>query len=258
MNSPALQINALHLLRPDGSGAPLLQVDDLSLAAGRWTALVGPNGAGKSTLMRALASAQHPGIWIDGKPLNAWTARERAQRLAWLPQTGVSAGTSLTVQQLVMLGRAPWTGLLRPPDHADLASVESALQALGLDALANRPIAALSGGEQQLALIARVLATEAPVMLLDEPVSHLDAPHQRRLMNALRQRCERGACALVVLHDLNLALQADAVIVVHEGRALPARSPGDPGLQADLVRAFGQAIEVLRHPDGTRWIATLV
>jgi iron complex transport system ATP-binding protein len=258
MSIPALHINALRLLRPDGSGVPLLQVDELSLEAGHWTALVGPNGAGKSTLMRALASAQHLGIWLDGKPLNAWTTLERAQRVAWLPQTGASPGASLTVQQLVMLGRVPWTGLLRGPDHADLASVENALQALGLDALAKRPFASLSGGEQQLVLIARVLATEAPVMLLDEPVSHLDAPHQRRLMNALRQRCERGACALVVLHDLNLALQADAVLVVHEGRALPARSPGDPRLQADLVRAFGQAIEVLQHPDGTRWIATLV
>jgi len=258
MNNPALQVNDLKLLRPDRSGRPLLQIDNLSLEAGRWTALVGPNGAGKSTLLRELITARQPGAWLDGQPLADWSPRIRAQRLAWLPQTGARLEAGLTVQQLVMLGRAPWTGLLRTPDRTDLESVARALAALGLEGLADRPVAALSGGEQQLALIARVLATEAAVLLLDEPVSHLDAPHQRRLMSALRQRCAQGACALVVLHDLNLALQADAVIVVHEGKALPARSPGDPSLQADLVRAFGQAIEVLPHPDGLRWIATLV
>jgi iron complex transport system ATP-binding protein len=257
MSTVPLHVKTLGVLDPGGSKRPLVQVDDLRLEAGQWTALVGTNGAGKSTLLRELATSLHNEVWLDGRPLGSWQTRERARRLAWLPQTGVSTATGLTVQQLVMLGRAPWTGLLRPQNSRDLAAVSRALDVLGLAELAHRPVAALSGGEQQLALIARVLATEAPVMLLDEPASHLDPPHQRRLMDALRKHCGQGACALVVLHDLNLALRADAVVVVHGGQALAARPPGNPALQADLALAFDHAIEVLQHPDGARWLATM-
>lgn len=240
-----------------------LQVDALDLQGGQWVALVGANGSGKSTLLRSLATT--PGLVrprnaltefvLDGRAIQDWDARSRAQRISWLPQTGGESDGALTVAQTVMIGRAPWLGLLQPPGDRDRRAVDNALRQVDVHALRDRALSSLSGGERQRALIARVLATEAQLMLLDEPLAHLDAPHQQALLRVIRSRCDQGACALIVVHDLNIALQADAVIVLFEGRAHPARSVHDRALHRDLERSCGGAIEVLPHPGGAGWIA---
>jgi iron complex transport system ATP-binding protein len=255
-----LKINALRVPWP-GDPSRCLRVDALTLATGRWTALVGPNGAGKSTLLGALAGATQStdidsAIQLEGRVLTHWPARERARRIGWLPQRRGPIEGSLSVEETVMLGRAPWLGLLQTPGPRDQEAVERALQAVDLQALRERPLQQLSGGECQRALIARVLATEAPLMLLDEPLAALDPPHQQALLGLLRVRCAEGASALVVLHDLNAALQADAVVVMHAGAALPARTPEDPSLHADLEQISAGALQVMAHPRRRgAWIA---
>jgi iron complex transport system ATP-binding protein len=234
-------------------------VDDCSLAlqAGQWVALVGPNGAGKSTLLQLLAGLREPvagRVLLQGRALAAWPPRERAAQLAWLAQQA-DTDTELPARSLVELGRLPRHGLLGAPDAADGAAVARALADTATTALGARRLSQLSGGERQRVLVARALAVEAPVLLLDEPVAHLDAPHQVALLRTLRQRARDGAAVLAVLHDLNLALAADRVLVMDRGRLVADGPPGDAALHATLAAVFEHAVTVQPAPDGRRWMA---
>jgi iron complex transport system ATP-binding protein len=229
----------------------------LTLHAGQWVALVGPNGAGKSTLLQLLAGLLRPeagAVALQGRPLADWPPRERAARLAWLAQQG-EIDAELPARSLVELGRLPRHGLLGAPDAADAAAVARALAETETAALAGRRLSELSGGERQRVLVARALAVEAPVLLLDEPVAHLDAPHQMALLRGLRQRARDGAAVAVVLHDLNLALAADRVLLMARGRLVADGPPADPALRAALEAQFDHAFTVQRTQDAARWIA---
>jgi iron complex transport system ATP-binding protein len=236
-------------------------VDGVSLAlqAGQWAALVGPNGAGKSSLLQLMAGlrpAEAGELWLQGRPLAAWPPRERAARLAWLAQQG-EGEAELPARSLVELGRLPRHGLLSAPDAADAAAVAQAMADTETMAFAARRLSELSGGERQRVLVARALAVEAGVLLLDEPVAHLDAPHQLALLRGLRQRARDGAAVAVVLHDLNLALAADRVLVMDRGRLVADGAPADAALQAALLAVFGHAFTVERvvAAGHARWIA---
>jgi iron complex transport system ATP-binding protein len=220
----------------------------LTLAPGGWTALVGPNGAGKSTLLQLLAGLRRPEageVRLDGRPLASMPPRERACRLAWLAQQG-ETDAELPARSVVELGRLPRHGLLGSPDAVDAAAVAAAMAETETTALATRRLSALSGGERQRVLLARVLATEARVLLLDEPLAHLDAPHQLALLRGLQARARAGAAVAVVLHDLNLALGADRVLVFDRGRIAADGPPADPALRATLAAVFGHAFTVER------------
>jgi iron complex transport system ATP-binding protein len=234
-------------------------VDGVSLAlhAGQWVALVGPNGAGKSTLLQLLAGLLQPqagAVALQGRPLADWPLRERATRLAWLAQHG-EIDAELPARSLVELGRLPRHGLLGVPDAADAAAVGRVMAETETAALAGRRLSELSGGERQRVLVARALAVEAPVLLLDEPVAHLDAPHQMALLRGLRQRARDGAAVAVVLHDLNLALAADRVLLMARGRLVADGPPADPALRGALEAQFDHAFTVQRMQDAERWIA---
>ena len=188
--------------------APLLEVQDLavgypgrtvgqgigfSLAPGEVLALLGPNGSGKTTLLKTLLGLlpPHAGqLWLDGRPLAAWTARERAQRMAFVPQAA-APGFAYSVEQLVMMGRSAHQGLFDRPSAADRVAVASALQRLGLQALAARPATEISGGERQLSLIARALAQDARLLVLDEPTASLDFGNQGRVLREMRRASRR-------------------------------------------------------------------
>lgn len=235
-------------------------VDGVSLdfARGRWTAIVGPNGAGKSTLLSMLAGLRRPEagrVVLDGRPIEAWPARERARRLAWLSQHGEADG-DLTVRDVVRLGRLPHHGLIGAITPADEAAVDAAMRETECDGFATRRLSALSGGERQRVLLARALAVEAPVLLLDEPTTHLDAPHQRALLRSLVARARGGAAVVAVLHDLTLALGADRLVVLAQGRLQAEGSPDDAAVRDALVAVFGHAvaIERLGGAEG-RWVA---
>jgi len=257
--------------RPKHEGGPVtptLQAIDLEVELGArsvlrgvsldlkpgWTAIVGPNGAGKSTLLRALAGLlplARGEVWLNGRPLHDWSAAQRAQRIAWLAQQG-PYGAELTVRELVELGRLPHLGLFGTPGPRDLECVEQAMQATASSAWAERRMQQLSGGERQRGLLARALAVGAPVLLLDEPTTHLDPPHQVAVVRLLRWLAATHTVASV-MHDLPLALQADRVVLVSCGRVVASGAHDDPALHAALCEVFDQAIHIQRI--GERFIA---
>ena len=223
-------------------------VDDvaLDLAAGQWAALVGPNGAGKSSLLALLAGLRPPdagSVTLAGRALADWTARERAQRLAWLSQQGEAEG-EIAVADVVRLGRLPQQGLFGVATPADEAAVCAAMAETECQALAGRRLSALSGGERQRVLLARALAVGAPLLLLDEPTTHLDAPHQRALLRSLAARARAGAVVLAVLHDLNQALAADRLLVMAAGRLVADGPPADAGVRHRLVEVFERSFTI--------------
>ena len=229
---------------------------DVTLAAPPgWTAIVGPNGAGKSTLLRALAGLQRLDsgqVRLDGQALAAIPARERAQRIAWLAQQGGASG-ELTVREVVHLGRLPALGLFGAPGPDDEARVERAMREAECSAWQQRRLHELSGGERQRVLVARALAVDAGWLLLDEPITHLDPPHQVAMVRLMRAQAAAGTVVLSVLHDLSLALLADTLVVMAGGTVVAQGQRDDPQLHAALVEVFDGAIRIARF--GTRWIA---
>jgi iron complex transport system ATP-binding protein len=194
----------------------VLERVSLDIRPGHWTAIVGPNGCGKSTLLRALAGlepARSGSIYLQGRKLEAWPRRQRARRLAWLSQT--AAATDLTASEVVALGRFAHSGWLAHSQADDDAAMRRAMLATGSLAWAQRRLSTLSGGERQRVHLARVLAVEAPVLLLDEPTTHLDPPHQEDVARLLREQAHRcGVSVLSAIHDLSLALTADRLVVL--------------------------------------------
>ena len=225
-----------------------------------WTALVGPNGAGKSTLLRALAGllpADVGRVRLQTQDLRTLPPAARARRLAWLAQQGEVSG-ELTVRETVALGRIAHLGLLGTPGPEDHAAVARAMAMTECTPWQERRLYQLSGGERQRVLLARVLATEAPLLLLDEPTTHLDAPHQvalARLFRRLVRDPARPRAVLSVLHDLAVALQADRLLVLADGRLCADGAPTDAALQATLVRVFGGAIRIEADASGRPRVA---
>jgi iron complex transport system ATP-binding protein len=224
-----------------------------------WTAIVGPNGAGKSTLLRAMAGLQPLAagqVRVQGQALDEMPTPERARRIAWLAQGGETSG-DLSVRETVELGRIAQRGLLRTLSRHDAAVVAQAMRATECSAWAARRLADLSGGERQRVLLARVLATEAPVLLLDEPTTHLDAPHQvalTRLFRRLAQPLDDGTqrAVVTVLHDLPIALRADRVLVMQAGRVVATGAPTSPELHRALEHVFEGAVRVSPVPGGAK------
>jgi len=218
-----------------------------------WSAVVGANGAGKSTLLRALAGllAPHAGeVRLDGVALAQLPARVRGQRIAWLAQLGELSG-ELTVRETVALGRLPQLGPFASPGPADDAAVQAAMQACGCADWAERPLLQLSGGERQRALLARALATGAPVLLLDEPTTHLDPPQQVALVRLLR-RLAATHTVVTIMHDLPLALAADRVLLLDAGRVRADGAAGDPALHAAIGASFDGAVRIDWHAGRAR------
>jgi iron complex transport system ATP-binding protein len=231
-----------------------LQQVSVAVAPG-WTAIVGPNGAGKSTLLRVLAGLQAPDageVQLDGLPLAHWPPRERAMRMAWLAQQGDSSG-ELTVREVVQLGRLPSLGLFTAPSAHDEARVDQAMADAECMPWQHRRLHELSGGERQRVLLARALAVDAPLLLLDEPTTHLDPPHQVALVRLVQRQVRAGVTVVSVLHDLSLALLADRLVVMQAGRIRAEGGRDDAALHTALVDVFAGAIRIVRL--GARWLA---
>ncbi|MFH1176541.1 MAG: ABC transporter ATP-binding protein [Acidobacteriota bacterium] len=242
-----------HGVRGGYAGKEVVRGVDLLLEGGRCLALVGPNGAGKSTLLRLLAGIlplQAGTVELLGRPLSSWRRRELATNLGLVPQS-VALTFPLTVRELVEQGRAPHLGPWRPPGAHDNAAVMAALDRVGLRNRIGEPVQQLSGGERQRALLARALASEPRVLLLDEPATALDVGHQLALVATLRSLLADGVGVLLVLHDWNLALRiANELLVLHHGVLHAAGPPDDilhPQLFADV---FGVSVELLSTSSG--------
>ena len=234
--------------------ALILHGIDVRIAAGRWTAIVGPNGAGKSTLLRVLAGLLPTDgtVQLHGRPLADWPARERARQLAWLGQAE-GGSDDLSAYDVVMLGRLPHRAWLAPASDADHAAVRQALAAMQVAHLQTRRLGELSGGERQRVLLARALAVQAPLLLMDEPLAHLDPPHQADWLAVARAQVAAGGTVVSVLHELGLALQADDLLIVREGRIVHHGPCSSPTTHRALQAAFDWRIGVYQVKD--RWVA---
>lgn len=232
----------------------ILHAMQLGLAHGRWTAIVGPNGAGKSTLLRVLAGLLpcEGEVRLLGRPLAHWPSRERARELAWLGQQE-GGSEDLRGWDVVMLGRLPHRAWLAPSTARDDAAVEAALRATQAWDLRERRLCELSGGERQRVLLARLLAVQAQVLLMDEPLAHLDPPHQADWLATVRALAAGGTTIVSVLHELNMALQADDIAIIAAGRLAHFGAAASAETHRALQAAFGERIAI--HPVQGQWIA---
>jgi iron complex transport system ATP-binding protein len=241
-------------------GRTIVDGVSVTLRAGELVALVGPNGAGKTTLLKALAGLVPAAgsIELDGRPATAIKARERARRLAYLPQ-GHSFSWPLPAGEIVALGRYPHADPFSSVSENDRAAVAHAMEITGTAGFANRIVTTLSGGERARVALARVLATEAKIVLADEPIMSLDPRHQFVVMDVLRHAAQAGGAVLAVIHDLALAARyATRVLVLEKGRIVangPPEEALDPqriahvfGVEADMIRIDNVSVPLVRKP----------
>lgn len=238
----------------DGPGRAVLRGVSLEVPAGAVMAILGPNGSGKTTLLRLLLGALRPAagtIKLAGRPHQAFSRRERSQFIGLVPQEE-HIPFDFTVLEYVMLGRAPYLRPLQMPGEADRRVALAALRMVGLEPLHGRSLPSLSGGERQLATVARALAQQPRVLLLDEPTAHLDLSNQGRLLGILRELVKQGTTLVLTTHDPNLAaLLADLIVLIRDGQVLAA-GPPDSTLTANaLSDTYGLPVDV-RDVDNRR------
>ncbi len=217
---------------------------DLELLPGELVCLLGPNGAGKSTLLRTLAGLQPAldgDLRLDGEPLQEVAPRRRARRLG-VVLTGSQASGLITGRELVQLGRYPYTGWSGRLSEIDHRAVDEALRAVDAEPLACRPVSELSDGEKQKIMVARALAQEAAVLLLDEATAFLDLPRRVELMQLLLAQARAGKAILLSTHDLDLALRgADRLWLLSQNGELCKGLPEELVLSGAFGRTFDSA-----------------
>lgn len=231
----------------------VLREISLNFPAGQWSSVVGPNGAGKSTLLKVLAGLL-PGtgeVRLLGQPLHAASARQRAQSLSWLGQNE-HGGDDLSVFDVVMLGRLPHQRWLAAPNALDEQACERALQATQAWQWRNRALGTLSGGERQRVLLARALAGDAQVLLMDEPLSNLDPPHQADWLETVRALTRAGKTVISVLHEIGVALAADHMVILNEGRVAHAGACSDTATHGALAGVFDNRVAI--HAVGKHFV----
>ncbi|GAB4542547.1 MAG: ABC transporter ATP-binding protein [Anaerolineales bacterium] len=221
------------------------------VASGEVLALIGPNGAGKSTLIRAVSGVipSQGEVYANGVNLQTLDAPRRARALAVAPQAA-GLPPAFTVWQTVIMGRTPYLGFLGQTSPHDEEIALSALRRVHADGLIQRPIGELSGGERQRVLLARALCQAAPILLLDEPIAHLDLQYQVSIMELIRSLArEESLAVLVALHDLNLAAQYADRVALLVGGELRALGAPRQALTADIISsAYCLPVQVVEHP----------
>jgi iron complex transport system ATP-binding protein len=229
-------------------------VRDVSIrvAPGEILALIGANGAGKSTLLRVASGVLPPlagDVCLDSLDLMRLRQRERAQRIAVVPQEA-PLPSGLLVHEMVGLGRTPYARVLLGPTHNDRLAVEWAMQVAGVASLASRFVDELSGGERQRVILARALAQQPVLLLLDEPTANLDLHHQVAMLELVRGLSrEQGLGVVAAVHDLQLAaLYCDRVALLHSGQIISQGAPEDVLTESLLLQAFGQRVVLSAHP----------
>jgi iron complex transport system ATP-binding protein len=231
-------------------GRVIVDACDLTVGRGDWVTIVGPNGAGKTTLLHALAGLRPSvgRIELNGRKLGELGGRQRARTVALVPQSPVLPA-GMTVAHYVLLGRTAHLGPLGRESERDRDLVDDALHRLGLDELANRPLATLSGGERQRAVLARAIAQEPTVLFLDEPTTALDIAHQQEtleLVDDLRRRL--GLAVLSTMHDLTLAAQyADHLVLLVDGRIVLSGTGAQVLTGPQLATYYGAKVDVIHH-----------
>ena len=229
-------------------------VRDVSLRVvpGQLVAIIGANGAGKSTFLRALNGSvqfQSGEVVLDDRPVVSYSRRAVGRRIAVVAQES-ELRFPVTVLDFVLGGRYAWSNAWGWENARDIGIVTEVLRETGLEQFAHRLMNELSGGERQRVVVARALATEATVFLLDEPTANLDLAHQAAMLKLIRARCDRGdTAAVVVTHDVNLAAEfADRILLLKDGRTVATGSPTEVLTADRLQEIFDLRVLVDTHP----------
>lgn len=236
-------------------GMPIGRGIDLAVGAGEVFCLLGPNGSGKTTLFRtllALIPAISGEVRLAGTPLAELSRREIARRIAYVPQAE-TATFAYTVEDMVLMGRTAHRGAFSAPGEEDRREAAAAIGRLGLEPLAGRIYAELSGGQRQLVLIARALAQQAPCLVLDEPTASLDFGNRVRVLQVVRGLAASGLAVILSTHDPDQAFAVGSrAALLTDGRILAAGPPEQALTAAHLSAVYGVGIEVIRLADGRR------
>jgi iron complex transport system ATP-binding protein len=244
---PALRVSDLSFAY--GPAAPaVLSGLSMEAAPGTITSLLGPNGSGKTTILNLILGWLVPlkgRIDIAGQALEAYSRRDMSRLIGIVPQNEGLA-FDLSVIEYALLGRAPYLGLLEMPGEEERRLAAAALETAGLTPLASRSVLSLSGGERQLATIARVLAQDPGTLLLDEPTAHLDIGNTRRILHLLRDLREAGKTILLTTHDPNIASSvSDSVVLLKSGRVLACGPPSSVMTSGNLAATYGVPIRII-------------
>jgi len=236
----------------------VLQNINLAIPGGEWTSIIGPNGAGKSTLVQALAGLlpYEGSIQIGGTELRSIAIKPRAQQIAWLEQaTSIPDGLDfgLRVYDIAMLGRLPHQNWLSISGAEDHRVVEQAMRQTAVWDLRKRFFSQLSGGERQRVLLARLFATQASILLMDEPIANLDPPHQADWLKWQTALSDEGKTSITVLHEIQFALQAENLILLGKNGVHHQGKSDDPLTHQALIDLFDGRIELMQL--GKRWVA---
>jgi len=242
-------------------GREVLSGVDIVLRRGEFLGMIGPNGSGKTTLLRALAGRLPPTageVLLDGAPMRSTPRREVARMLAVVPQI-TSPPFEFTVGEVVAMGRTPHLGRLQSEGPEDRAAIERALALTHTQRLRDRPVTELSGGEFQRVVIARALAQESPVMLLDEPAAHLDIGHQVEIFDLLlRLNRDEERSLLCVSHDLNLAARyCDRLIAIAGGKVAAEGAPAEVLTEERVSDLYRCSVRIDTGPGGRPLIMPL-
>ncbi len=231
---------------------------NLTIPQNQWTSIIGPNGAGKSSLLQAMAGLlKYTGsLELNGVELSTLIGKDLSKKLAWLDQGAPQSeefGDALSVYDTVMLGRLPHQGWLHLPSEVDHITVKKVLQQTDAWHLRQRPLQQLSGGERQRVLLARLLAVDSDILLMDEPLANLDPPHQADFLKWQDNLLAEGKTLVTVLHEIHFALRADYLVMLNKGKVHFQGSSQDPKTHQALIALFDGRIRLEKL--GNDWVA---
>jgi iron complex transport system ATP-binding protein len=243
---------SIHSISVNYGEVEILHDLSLTVEAGQVVSLIGPNGAGKTTLIRAISGVlplRSGSVKVDEQDLVTISIAERARLLAVVPQAR-RLPPEYTVHQAVLMGRTPYLGWLGNPSKTDYEKTRWAIDRTQISDFTERRVDELSGGEQQLVLVARALAQDSPVILLDEPTAHLDLRHQATILDLVHNLArERGLAVLMSLHDLNLvSLYSDRIALLSDGQLLAFGSPQEVLIPKYLSDVYQVPLAIIPHP----------
>ncbi len=232
-------------------GPPILQGVSLAVEAGEFVGLIGANGSGKTTLLRALLGLLPAAgeVRLCGDPLKTLGRREIARRATLVPQD-TRVDFAFTAREIVAMGRTPYLGRFTPESAADKEAIDRAMRATDTEGFCARPVTELSGGERQRVHLARALAQETRIILLDEPTANLDLTHQFEALELVREFTQAGGAALAAIHDLSLAARfCDRLLLLSGGQIVAAGPPAEVITESNLARHFALRARVRRDDE---------